>query len=528
LGIYFTTDCKRAITYTTVDNTYEFIQWELSTAKSFRLSIKDNFFCIPPTGKIEIVNFRDKTNNRSYNFDKERIKKIGRNICYITNDGNRVIFDNEETLHSLTLWDLTKSKIVAELDGYPFNIESISIALDGKVAITRSEKTIIIWDLVNGLKIHELSGHSSSINCITITPDGKRIISSSDDKLCIIWDVITGQKFKTLQGHTHNVNVIAITPDGKFAISGSRDGKCICWDLTIGVLLYILNIHEGSVNTISITLDGTKVISSSGNQCLLWDIKTGKIMGCYISTSSIELSKAIDDKIVLGCFNGDIIILNVDRKSLCPNLPVSTIFQIWNFELQKYLNPTADCPLCGKRFEPPDPITETILQILRQARITTVQSPCLELPDESWEHPGLFGECPSCHEPLKFNPFFGSDQKGIEDYLLELEKDSEWETVFENAENAFKGERWEEAFKLYLKLISLEKFDASYMRYNMALCRINTLTTNNHEIIGNINVLIRLLQEKGEHERVRTIEEKFKERLDLIKEAEKPWWKKLF
>jgi DNA-binding transcriptional regulator GbsR (MarR family) len=62
----------------------------------------------------------------------------------------------------------------------------------------------------------------------------------------------------------------------------------------------------------------------------------------------------------------------------------------------------------------------------------------------------------------------------------------------------------------------------------MAICRINGLIENNQEIIANINLLIRLLEEKHENEKAWSITEKLKERLDLIKKVEKPWWKKMF
>jgi hypothetical protein len=41
----------------------------------------------------------------------------------------------------------------------------------------------------------------------------------------------------------------------------------------------------------------------------------------------------------------------------------------------------------------------------KKAGLLPEQSPCLELPDEVWEEPGLLSECPKCGEKLKFNPF---------------------------------------------------------------------------------------------------------------------------
>jgi hypothetical protein len=48
---------------------------------------------------------------------------------------------------------------------------------------------------------------------------------------------------------------------------------------------------------------------------------------------------------------------------------------------------------------------ETIETITKKAGLKPDQSPCLELPDEAWEDPGLLGNCPRCGAELKFNPF---------------------------------------------------------------------------------------------------------------------------
>jgi hypothetical protein len=66
--------------------------------------------------------------------------------------------------------------------------------------------------------------------------------------------------------------------------------------------------------------------------------------------------------------------------------------------------------LCGHRFEPPIKVLKTIEKITKEAGLRTEQSPCLELPNEAWEDPGLIGNCPKCGEGLKFNPFIAGGE----------------------------------------------------------------------------------------------------------------------
>lgn len=113
--------------------------------------------------------------------------------------------------------------------------------------------------------------------------------------------------------------------------------------------------------------------------------------------------------------------------------------------------------------------------------------------------------------------------------------DQKHKLLYLEAENAFKEENWETAYNLYLKLVQLGNSDLNYLRYNMAICRLNCLTTDNPEIINNINILMQLLRDKGANDKAQLITDKLKERLDAIKQeelvkkkAEAPWWKKMF
>ena len=245
---------------------------------------------------------------------------------------------------------------------------------------------------------------------VSITPDRKYAISGSWDKTCILWDLLNGEAIKTLEGHTYKVSAVSITPDGKHAISGSWDNTCILWDLLSGEAIKTIKGHTSFVGTVSITADGNHAISGSWDKtCILWDLKTGKQIARFFTNSSIAAVTLYSEGVVLGCGSGEVVILNAAKELICPGLPLTTVRQTWDFKLQRYQSLSADCPLCGHRSAPPVSILATIENIVNKAGLRPEESPCLELPEEAWEDPGLLCNCPKCGEKLKFNPFIVGD-----------------------------------------------------------------------------------------------------------------------
>jgi WD40 repeat protein len=263
-----------------------------------------------------------------------------------------------------------------------------------------------------------------------VTPDGKRAVSGSRDHTCILWDLESGQALKTLKkpfslneiywaskidqgfdtfaGHTSTVTAVSVTPDGKHAVSGSDewDKTCIIWDLETGQAFKTLIGHTDKVNTLSITPDGKRAVSSSSDKtCILWNLESGQMIARFVEAVPIIAAALFSKGIFVGGENGLTAILHVSREILYPDLGFVTVRNIWEFEKHQYLGPYVDCPFCGNRFEPQKAMLDTIRGILRNSGIGPHDSPCLSLPKEAWEEPGLLSECPKCHEAIKFNPF---------------------------------------------------------------------------------------------------------------------------
>jgi len=499
---------------------------------------------ITPDGKKAITGSRDETCIVWDIINGEVIKTLKGHTSdvytiAITPDGKNAISSYGSGSFSIdtTQWDIISGEAIKTFKG---NIrEVLAITPDGKKAIFESGSYLIVWDLISGEEIKTLVWNHSNVKTATITPDGKRIVSGHEDNTCIVWDLISGEAIKTLRGHASSVWAVAITPDGKKAISGSLDNTCIVWDLISGEAIKTLMGHTSKVYAVAITPDGKKAISGSNDKtCILWDIATEKQMARVVTNTSIGIVSLCSKGVVLGCDSGEVMILNIDNEILSRGFPITTACRIWDIELNHYQPLSADCPLCRHRFEPPTSVVETIIKIFKAAGINSKQSPCLELPNEAWEHPSLIGKCPNCYEKLKFNPFFGSDMNDIIEYYSSQEREKQFQNMLNKlneAEKAFKEENWTEAYNLYIKLVQQGKFDINYMRYNMAICKINSLFTNDPEIVSFINVLIRILQDKGVGNKAQLIADKLHARLETIKQeellkkkAEAPWWRKMF
>ena len=338
----------------------------------------------------------------------------------ITPDCNRAISGSFRPIigswdKTCIIWNLKTGQEICTMKEHPANVNAITITPDGKKAVSASrDMTCIIWDMVTGRSIHTLFGHTLDVNTVAITPDGKRVISGSEafndgtkGITLIIWDINTGKVIKASEGYS-NVRTLAITPDGKKVISDSErgNGNFTLWDLRSRYPKKTLKGHTTDITDIVISPDGKRVISRSvDNTCIIWDLDSQKKLALFVTAPNTKALSYFPGGVIGGDRSGNIFILNLSKELVCPQRCILTIKRIWDFELQQFLPLSADCPLCGNRFEPPASVLETIETITKKTGLRPEQSPCLELPDEAWEYPGLLGECPKCGEKLKFNPF---------------------------------------------------------------------------------------------------------------------------
>jgi WD40 repeat protein len=297
-------------------------------------------------------------------------------------------------------------------------IDAFTLTPDGRYAISSArDNDCITYDLAMQSVLRLLYHHTSEIRAIALSPDGQVVLIGSVDKICLLIEFNTGNVIKKLVGHKNPISSVVFSPDGKLAFSGSFDGSCILWDLVSGKPIFNLFGHSEVVKCVRMFSDGQKAISCSfDNSLIIWDLSTGRIISKVILDSSIWAFEICSNTLVVACVSG-VNFLNLDLNQLIKGIPITSIRQYWNFELNRYSDPMAYCSWCSNDFIPSPESIQTIIIILNDAGLSHKDTPCLKLPNDAWENPRLECECPSCHGTIKFNPFFGSDQKGIEEYI---------------------------------------------------------------------------------------------------------------
>jgi WD40 repeat protein len=388
------------------------ILWDLEKGKSIKQSTihskRVTDICITPDYKLGVSSSDDKTLILWNVALKQKVSTLyihPNRLCSvnITPDCSNLIIGTID--QGLIFRSFENLKPLERHIGQTDLFAKVSLTPDGKYAFYNLNETkIVLTDIDLGGQIKEFIGHSDKIGAVAIVPDGKLAVSGGLDKSLIIWNIRTENKVNSLSGHSDWIHCLCISPNGKYIVSGSRDSTVKVWDLQSGQLIKTLNGHSSSISSVIFCPNGEYIISSSADRSIIiWNLYTSKKIARFSSSEIPGRIVIYPDGLIYGDEIGNVKFLNFNFGCFCSG--IVTIRRIWDYLMKIYISNTADCPLCGHRFAPPSSIMSTIDNITKKAGLRPDQSPCLELPDEAWEDPGLLGNCPKCGAELKFNPF---------------------------------------------------------------------------------------------------------------------------
>ena len=192
-------------------------------------------------------------------------------------DGTLLAYgDGDDTI---ILWDVTKRKQIATLEGHTGWFSAVSFSPDGTTLASGSSGTITLWDVATRKQIANLEGSIGWVRAVSFSPDGTLLASGAYDDTVILWDVATRKRIATLEGHTGWVISVSFSPDGTLLASGADDGTAILWDVATRKRIANLEGHTGWGTSVSFSPDGTFLASGSrswDDTIILWDVATQK------------------------------------------------------------------------------------------------------------------------------------------------------------------------------------------------------------------------------------------------------------
>jgi len=145
-----------------------------------------------------------------------------------------------------------------------------------RLAFSHSGYTVVIWNILTGDREHILYGHTNNVTDVAYSPQGDQVASASKDASVKLWDVETGDCLHTLTGHTDRVRCIAYSPYGSQIASGSDDRTVRLWDVKTGKRNHIPLRHDGSISKVVYSPQGDRVASSYDygyeDRIQLWDV----------------------------------------------------------------------------------------------------------------------------------------------------------------------------------------------------------------------------------------------------------------
>lgn len=263
----------------------------------------------------------------------------------------------------LTVWDLEKKTMIADLDGHYDWVRSVDMTPDGRFAVSASwDQTIRLWDVINCRQIRLFQEQIRYIGQVAFSPDARYVVASSAVGRIFVFDALSGMKIKEWQAHDSSVTSLQYSRDGRFLLSAGEDGKVALWDLANQDRLFVQDASQGPL--MSAALAGNQQLIVSGG-----------------TDGTIKLWNPAKEKITPRVFKGHLgavtaLKLTLDDQWLFSGSKDATI-RIWNLRTGESKKPLT---LHTK------PITDLTLDLACQRLISSSEDQTVRVWDMEWDY----------------------------------------------------------------------------------------------------------------------------------------------
>lgn len=137
-----------------------------------------------------------------------------------------------------------------------------------------------VWRVSDGAPVMTIPGHNFGINSVALALEGKLFAPASVEESIRLWDAETGCKAAVLWGHEGAVMAVAVAGKGGLVASGGIDGRVSIWRRADGGPIHTLEAHEGPVWSLSFWPDGGLLLSAGADDVIrVWDVARGEEIG---------------------------------------------------------------------------------------------------------------------------------------------------------------------------------------------------------------------------------------------------------
>lgn len=330
------------------------------------------------------------------------------NIVKITPDNNRIISCSDD--QTVAIWDIESGQLINRFEDHKSWVRKLELTPCGKYAVTAGDK-IIVYNLELGNIVSTYNYEDEHLHGFKILPDGKSALIIHSNGKVVIWLLLTGKAITCYNIPYEWRFPISIDWSGKSTLLSFLDNSIRRMNIKSGKFDQVFVGHYKSIVEIQTFSNDKYFVSCSlDKNLILWDIENGIKKAVYPNSSNYKSLNINTKGIIAGDRAGGVLIFDLRNKLGFFNQGIVTLRSIWNFRKRKYLTISSVCPFCGHHFLPEKNIIDTINGIIQDSKICPQDSPCLKLPDEAWEDPGLLGNCPKCGAELKFNPFIAGGE----------------------------------------------------------------------------------------------------------------------
>jgi WD40 repeat protein len=183
---------------------------------------------------------------------------------------------------TITLWDVARRLPLAYCGGSQEEISALAFSSDGTLLASGGRGPTCLWDAATGRLLLNLRS-SGTVTALAFAPEDRRLVVAGKGAARVdVWRLEQGRGIQTLRGLTEPAPHLCFSADGSLLAAKTHSGQLGVWDLKNGFLLLLRESADLGLSpdaALAFSPEGNRLALSGGEQAMLWEVPTGKVLG---------------------------------------------------------------------------------------------------------------------------------------------------------------------------------------------------------------------------------------------------------